>query len=134
MQEREGGCLCGRVRYVLKAEPRAVAICHCTHCRKQSGSTFSLNLVMRESDYVQTGETTVYMDSSDSGQPVYRHFCAGCGSPIFAKTSLSPGKVIVKAGTLDSLEGIRPQTELYTDRALEWLTPVEGTERFARNL
>ncbi len=134
MQERQGGCLCGRVRYVLKAEPRAVVICHCTHCQKQSGSPFSLNLVMRESDYAQSGETTVYVDSGDSGQPVYRHFCAGCGSPIFAKISLSPGKVIVKAGTLDRLEGVRPQTEIYADQAVEWLAPIEGAKRFAQNL
>jgi hypothetical protein len=31
---------------------------------------------------------------------------------------------VVKAGTLDSLEGLRPQTEIYTDHAVKWLVPV----------
>ena len=80
--DRQGGCLCGAVRYTLKSEPRAIAICHCTHCQKQSGSLFSFNLVMRQADYEQSGETAIYQDGGDSGQPVYRHFCRNCGSPL----------------------------------------------------
>ncbi len=67
MQNRKGGCLCGAVRYVLNGGPRAIAICHCTHCQKQSGSVFSFNLVIRESEYNQQGETMVYVDQGDSG-------------------------------------------------------------------
>ena len=133
MQDRKGGCLCGAVRYVLKGEPRATAICHCTHCQKQSGSVFSFNLVIREADYEQLGETMVYVDTGDSGQPVFRHFCGSCGSPILAKIAALPGKVVVKAGTLDSLEGLHPQAEIYTDHAVKWLAPVAATARFAQN-
>jgi hypothetical protein len=134
MQDRKGGCLCGAVRYALKGEPRAISVCHCTHCQKQSGSPFSLNLVMREADYEQSGETMVYADTGDSGHPVYRHFCGRCGSGIMVKTSLLPGKVVVKAGTLDSIEGLQPKIEIYTDHAAEWLAPVAGAARFAQNV
>jgi hypothetical protein len=132
MQELKGGCLCGAVRYVLKCEPEEVAICNCTHCQKQSGSVFSFNLFVREADYEQQGETTVYVDKGDSGQPLYRQFCGNCGSPIITKPALLPGIVVVKAGTLDSMEGIQPQSEIYTDHAVKWLTPVEGIVRFAK--
>jgi len=134
MPNRSGGCLCGAVRYALKSEPRAIAICHCTHCRRLSGSAFSLNVVIPEADYEQSGETMVYVDSGDSGQPVHRHFCGRCGAPIYAVTALSPGKVVVKAGTLDDPEGLQPKAEIYTDHAMTWLPPVTGTKRFARNL
>jgi hypothetical protein len=133
MQNRQGGCLCGAVRYVLKSDPRAIAVCHCTHCQKQSGSVFSFNLVIRETDYDQQGETMVYVDNGDSGQPVHRHFCGRCGSPILAKTALAPGKVVVKAGTLDSMEGLEPKAEIYTDHAVTWLAPVAGATRFPRS-
>ena len=106
MQDRKGGCLCGAVRYVLKGEPRAIAICHCTHCQRQSGSLFSFNLVIRKADYEQSGETMVYVDKGDSGQPVYRHFCGRCGSPILATIA---------------------------DHAVKWLAPVAGAARFAQN-
>jgi hypothetical protein len=52
-----------------------------------------------------------------------RHFCGSCGSPVFAKAALAPGKFVVKAGTLDSMEGLRPKTEIYTDHAVKWLAP-----------
>jgi hypothetical protein len=133
MQDRKGGCLCGAVRYALKSVPTAIAMCHCTHCQKQSGSLFSCNVVVREADYDQRGETMVYVDKGDSGQPVYRHFCGSCGSPIFVKTALAPGKVVVRAGTLDNMEGLQPKTEIYTDHAPRWLAPVSGTARFAQS-
>jgi hypothetical protein len=133
MQERSGGCLCGAVRYTLTGAPRAIAVCHCTHCQKQSGSVFSLNLVMREGDYRQSGETRVFVDRGDSGHPVHRHFCGQCGSPLFATIAAAPGKIIVKGGTLDSLEGLQPQTEIYTDHAVAWLGPVAGAARFGQN-
>jgi hypothetical protein len=133
MSQREGGCLCGAVRYTLSGEPRAIALCHCTHCQKQSGSVFSFNLVMRESDYQQHGETAVFVDRGDSGEPVQRHFCARCGSPILARIAAAPGKVVLKAGSLDSLDGLRPRAEIYTDRAVSWLVAIDGTARFPRN-
>jgi hypothetical protein len=133
MQDRKGGCLCGAVRYVLKGEPRAVAICHCTHCQRQSGSVCSFNVVFSEADYEQSGETVVYVDKGDSGQPVYRYFCGRCGSPILVTVAEAPGMVVVKAGTLDSKEGLQPQTEVYADHAVKWLAPVAGTARFAQN-
>ena len=133
MQHRKGGCLCGAVRYVLKGEPRAVGICHCTHCQRQSGSILSFNVVFGEADYDQRGDTMVYVDKGDSGQPVYRHFCGRCGSPILTTVAEAPGMVVVRAGTLDNREGLQPQTEVYTDHAVKWLAPVAGAARFAQN-
>jgi hypothetical protein len=134
MQYSKGGCLCGAVRYVLKSEPQTAAICHCTHCQKQSGSLFSFNLFVSEADYEQKGRTLVYEDRGDSGHPSYRHFCGRCGSPVITKCSTMAGQVIVKAGTLDSLEGVQPpQTEIYTDRAAKWLEPFAGASRFRRS-
>jgi hypothetical protein len=133
MSNREGGCLCGAVRYTLNCEPRAIALCHCTHCQKQSGSVFSFNLVVRESDYQQAGDTTIFVDKGDSGEPVYRHFCAKCGSPVLVKIAEAPGKIVLKAGTLDSLDGLQPRAEIYTDHAVSWLNAINGTTRFPQN-
>jgi len=121
---RTGGCLCGAVRYEITAEPRMTAICHCTHCQRQSGAVFSTNLVLGEGDYRQTGETTVFTDKGDSGQAVWRHFCGKCGSPILSKVEVMPGMVMVKAGTLDDLTGITPGAEVYADHAAAWMPQI----------
>ena len=132
MAEREGGCLCGAVRYVLKAEPQVTAVCHCTHCQRQSGGVFSVNVVVPEAAYAQTGETKVFPDRGDSGKPVWRHFCPDCGSPIISTIELMPGVVMVKAGTLDDLTGITPSLEVYTDHAADWMAPIRGARRFGQ--
>lgn len=132
MTDREGGCLCGAVRYVLKAEPLMTAVCHCTHCQRQSGGVFSTNLGVPEAAYVQTGETKIFTDKGDSGKAVWRHFCANCGSPIRSMVEVMPGLVLVKAGTLDDMSGLKPGVEVYTDHAAEWVTPIAGAQRFAQ--
>jgi hypothetical protein len=132
MTERTGGCLCGAVRYVLTAEPVATAVCHCTHCQRQSGGVFSTNLVIPEAAYVQTGESRVYDDKGDSGLAVWRHFCPDCGSPIISRIAVMPGVVMVKAGTLDDLSGVAPTVEVYADHAVDWVSPVPGVRRFGQ--
>jgi hypothetical protein len=38
----EGGCLCGSVRYRAKGKPSRVSVCHCTDCRRCTGSAFAV--------------------------------------------------------------------------------------------
>ena len=132
MTDREGGCLCGAVRYVLKADPLMTAVCHCTHCQRQSGGVFSTNLAIPDAAYVQTGETKVFTDKGDSGKAVWRHFCGNCGSPILSKVEAMPGLSLVKAGTLDDMSGLKPGIEVYTDHAAAWVAPIAGAQRFAQ--
>lgn len=131
MAERTGGCLCGKVRYRLTAEPAAVAVCHCTHCQRQGGAVFSTNLMVAEANFVQTGETKVFTDKGDSGMAVWRHFCPACGSPIISKIEAMPGMVAVKAGTLDDMSGLTPGVEVYTDHAAPFV-PGLAPARFAQ--
>lgn len=132
MANRTGGCLCGAVRYELKSEPVVTAVCHCTHCQRQSGGVFSTNLGVPEAAYVQTGETKVFTDKGDSGKAVWRHFCPNCGSPILSKVEAMPGMVLIKAGTLDDMSGLTPSIEVYTDHAAAWVAPIAGAARFAQ--
>jgi hypothetical protein len=43
---RQGGCLCGALRYEISGEPLAVAVCHCPDCQVQSGSAFSMSMLV----------------------------------------------------------------------------------------
>ena len=99
---------------------------------RQSGSVFSANLVVKASDYNQTGETKVFVDKGDSGQAVHRHFCGQCGSPILSKVEIIPAMVMVKMGTLDDFSGLRPSAEVYTDHAASWVAPIVGARRFGQ--
>ena len=46
----EGVCLCGAVRYRLTGEVRGFQYCHCSRCRKFTGSAHAANLFVRPDD------------------------------------------------------------------------------------
>lgn len=130
MNEREGGCLCGSIRYTIRGEPKAVVLCHCTHCQRQSGSVFSTNVAVLAGQFELRGKPAKFQDSGDSGRPVWRLFCEKCGSPLFTVAESIPGVVVVKVGTLDDASGLRPGVEVYAAHAAVWLAPTEGATRF----
>lgn len=129
----QGGCLCGAVRYRLSGEPKAVVACHCTHCQRQSGSLFSVNLVVDAAQYQQEGHTRRFRDTGDSGKAVWRHFCETCGSPLYSDVEARPGALFVKAGTLDDRTQFAPTVEVYTDHAAGWLSLRSVSQSFTQS-
>lgn len=119
---KQGGCLCGQVRYEVSGEPLAVVVCHCKNCQKQSGSTFSINIIGQSEQIEIQGKLSTYADANDSGDPVNRNFCENCGSPIFSEI-LSQGNLIaLKVGTLDDTSDIEPQTQFWCISKQNWLS------------
>lgn len=127
MPKIEGQCLCGAVQYTCEAEPLLVALCHCTHCQKQSGSAFSVNVgVPKGALRFVSQSPQVYTDTGSSGQPVYRHFCGQCGSPIFSDVVSRPTLDWLKAGTLHDRSWLRPTLSLWCDSAQAWVQQPKG--------
>ena len=119
---KQGGCLCGQVRYEVSGEPLAVVVCHCKNCQKQSGSTFSINLIGQSEQIALQGKLSTFADKNDTGDPVNRKFCADCGSPIYSEI-LSQGNLIaLKVGTLDDTSDIEPQTQFWCISKQNWLS------------
>jgi hypothetical protein len=134
MTQIAGGCLCGAVKYQSAAAPVVVALCHCTHCQKQSGAAFSVNIgIPKGSLQFSAGKTAVFQDTGGSGLPVYRHFCGACGSPIFSDVVASPQLDWLKAGTLDDTSWVKPAVSVWCESAQPWVAYPEGVARFAQN-
>ena len=134
MPKISGGCLCGAVQYTSAAQPVMVALCHCTHCQKQSGAAFSVNVgIPKGSLQFTAGQTSVFQDSGSSGLPVYRHFCNRCGSPIFSDVAATPQLDWLKAGTLDDTSWVQPSANIWCQSAQPWVAYPEGVPRFEQN-
>lgn len=116
-----GGCLCGSVRYVLTAEPLKVALCHCTHCQRTSGSSFSVNVLIPSVHVEIQGEMAEFLDRSDSGALVRRCFCPNCGSSLMSILAPETGLIAVKGGTLDDRTVLLPDVEFWRRSAQNWL-------------
>ncbi|MEL6576725.1 MAG: GFA family protein [Pseudomonadota bacterium] len=135
MARFEGGCLCGAVRYEADGEPAVVAVCHCRTCQKVSGASYSYNLGMPTDAVRITGEThAVYEDRSGaSGEPFERHFCSRCGSSIAGRGNAYEGLTLLKAGTLDDPEAVKPSVHIWGSEKLSWVPVEEGSAVFEKN-
>lgn len=134
MSNVEGGCNCGAVRYRLTADPITVAVCHCANCRRQSGSAFSVNVIVAKAAMELMGDLATYEDTdTESGRAVLRQFCANCGSPVRSLSGASPGIAIVKAGTADEPGQFTPTIHVWTSSALPWVSIPANLPKFPRN-
>ena len=131
---REGGCLCGAIRYRITGEPLAVSVCHCTDCQRQSGSAFSMSLVARREQLtVLTGEPAQFRGHAESGADKNGFFCHACGTRLYNTLSSMPDTVNVKPGTLDDTRWLDPTLQVWTASRQPWLTLPEGLRAFERN-
>ncbi len=97
-----GGCQCGAVRYEISAEPLNLYACHCGECRKQSGSSFGMSLIVPRAAFKLTaGEPKCWSRPSAQGSNVDCWFCPECGSRLYHASSSWPDELSVKAGTVD---------------------------------
>lgn len=134
MAKISGSCLCGAVQYTSAADPIMAAVCHCTHCQKQSGTAFSVIVgVPKGALQFTAGKTAVYRDQGSSGLAVNRHFCANCGSPSFSDVAATPQMDWVKAGTLDDTSWVKPAVNVWCESAQSWIGWPEGVPRFPQN-
>lgn len=125
---REGGCLCGAVRYTVAWPPAMLVTCACTNCQKQSGGAVSVVAAVPRDAISYSGELTRYNDTGSSGNPVYRMFCPTCGSAVLTDTDAAQaqGVLFLKAGTLDETADLKPTVHCWVGSGQSWLAYPEG--------
>ena len=114
-----GSCLCGKVRYELRGSPHSMYYCHCSMCRKATGSSFATNMMARTEDFaIVSGRA--FVKAFQSSPKEYRHFCSECGSPIYGEADQRKGVVSLRCGTLETDPGIRPTVHIFTASKAPW--------------
>jgi hypothetical protein len=113
-----GSCLCGQVRYEIRGEIGIGYFCHCSRCRKATGTAFASSAVVAAKDfYVIQGAATL---KSFSVNGLHRMFCAECGSPIISKRDAMPDAVRVRLGSLDTPLERGPKGHIFVDSKADW--------------
>ncbi|GFF58662.1 Glutathione-dependent formaldehyde-activating enzyme [Aspergillus udagawae] len=132
-----GGCFCGKVRIEYSGEPMTVGLCHCSDCRKITGSLYSYNFVVKRADLKITGSPKELAKIADSGTHIKNYFCADCGTPLYGLRMNSDGvpseTTVLRAGIFDDIGVLnqrRPEAEIFTSGRVSWMSPIEGTGQF----
>lgn len=103
MQDHDGGCLCGAIRFRTSSVPHRVTVCHCRFCQRATGSAYLVEpIFLRSSFSITKGEPQVYDHrSKGSGKLIYIHFCGRCGTKTHQRFERFPDIVGVFGGTFD---------------------------------
>lgn len=125
-----GSCLCGGVRFEITRPFRRANHCHCSRCRKHSG-TFgeTQGRVPREGFRLLEGESLLRVFRPGGG--AVKVFCSACGSSLFGGTWPDGPEVSVRLGALDGDPGIRPQYHSFVASKAAWETvPEDGLPQY----
>lgn len=117
MTVRRGSCLCGARRYEIEGDLDGVWVCHCSLCRKATGSVGNAILIVPKDRFR-------WLSGADHGETYALRAtytvtrCRTCGTPLPAEADET--NVYVTAGTLDEPLGAGVRTHLFCASRADW--------------
>jgi hypothetical protein len=119
MSTLSGSCLCGGVRYTVSGEAQRFYHCHCSRCRKVSGTGHASNLFVQGTLTWHSGEELIRTFKLPEAARFANSFCEVCGSrmPRFIE---KVGMVFIPAGSLEDEPDLRPQARIFLDSRTQW--------------
>ncbi|MCB1704297.1 MAG: GFA family protein [Halioglobus sp.] len=124
-----GSCLCGEVRFNIEGDFEHFFICHCSYCRKDSGSAHAANLFTHKSALTWLSGQDKVTDFLLKDSRHTKSFCSICGSamPIVEADN---DMCIVPAGCLDDEVPVKPEAHIFTASQAGWEKELATTKRF----
>ena len=130
-----GGCLCGAIRFEVARFVGPFELCHCSRCRKASGSAFAAMIGVKAEDFS-------WISGRDQIQryeaPVQKHppgfrtaFCENCGSPMPGFEAADDWFEIA-AGILDDDPGLRPDRHIFVECGSAWFEILDDLPRLTK--
>jgi len=125
-----GSCLCGAVKYQLGGELGPIVLCHCSRCRKATGTAFNAVAVVKTSDLrLLAGSETLAEFQSSPG--VYRVFCRVCASPLYSRRDATPDVVRLRLGSLDTPVHGKPSAHIFVRSKATWFDILDPAPQHA---
>ncbi|WP_071669352.1 GFA family protein [Pantoea sp. Ae16] len=113
-----GSCLCGTVEFELTVNPARFYRCHCSLCRKQSGTGYNLATIVNSHAFRWVkGETCIASWSRPTGYCT--DFCTVCGSTVPNLLRDMP-YVWIPVGLLNEKTAMTCAGDFCLDDAMPW--------------
>ncbi|WP_082992364.1 GFA family protein [Paraburkholderia tropica] len=125
-----GSCLCGQVRFTASSGVHVMSNCHCSMCRKFSGSAY-LTFARTDVRGFRWVQGEVHIRNFESSPGCIRSFCGHCGSPV---PVVRPGleNALIPAGTLDDDPGVRPSFHIFSSSKAPWSHITDNLPEYDR--
>ena len=122
-----GKCLCGTVQYQVEDAFRYSLNCHCSNCRRTTGSAFKpLAGIEREKLRVTSGAERMLRYGEGS---LHDAHCGQCGSLLYSLVREAT-YVHVTLGTLVDSPSIRPTAHIFVGSKAPWYTITDDLPQY----
>ncbi|WP_233836995.1 GFA family protein [Paraburkholderia sp. ZP32-5] len=113
-----GRCLCGAVHYTVNDEFVYALNCHCSNCRRATGSAFKpFAGIERDKLRITQGEDSISIFGDERAS--HDVHCKVCGSLMFSLVR-NGEYVHVTLGTLTDTPTIRPSAHIFVGSKAPW--------------
>jgi predicted N-acetyltransferase YhbS len=123
------------VRFEIERAVGPFELCHCSRCRKASGSAFAALVGVRSADFrLLSGSDWIerYDAPLLEAPPAYRRsFCRRCGSPV-PDPPAGAEWFEIPAGLLEGDPGVRPERHILVEHQAAWFEPGDALPRFTK--
>jgi len=118
-----GSCLCGGVSFVIEGEALWSHHCHCSRCRKSTGSAFSSPLIVRPGSIRFASGADLVSRYELPGSSYTTNFCRVCGCAVPAvETAENQPVWSAPMGSLDDDPASPPVGHIYVGSKAAWHT------------
>jgi hypothetical protein len=116
----EGGCHCGRVRFVVHGDLSTASLCNCSICAKKG----FIHLIVPPKDFDLISGREDLATYEFNTKTAKHHFCQTCGMHPFYVPRSDPDKVDVNVRCLDGVD--LGSLKLSTFDGKNWERAIEG--------
>lgn len=124
-----GSCLCGRIAFEIEGEFEAFYLCHCSRCRKDTGSAHASNLFSSSAQITWLSGQEEVRTYRVEGTEHSKSFCPQCGSAL-PSLQMGGSLLVVPAGSLDSDPQIHPKGHIFVDSRAPWDHDLERLPKY----
>lgn len=125
-----GSCVCGAVEFDVTPPYRFFQYCHCSRCRKRSGTLHAANVAVPAAQLTWLrGEEHVKRFELETAERWCNAFCDVCGSGLPWRSRDGRGYV-VPVGGLDEDPIERPTRNIYTASRATWHVDASSLPSF----
>jgi hypothetical protein len=123
----DGKCFCGAVQYTVADEFLYAANCHCSDCRRTTGSAFKpFAGIEREKLTLTQGADKIMIYGEEDGNDTH---CMLCGSLLYSVVRAG-AFVHVAMGTLVDGPTIRPTKHIFVGSKAPWFTITDSLPQY----